>query len=181
MHKVCMLKLVILALLLPLSEADAADLPERRPGLWEVQTVTEKPAQGARISAKMCIDRSTDREMLEFGLQMSRESCARYEVTGAGNAWTIASQCSFGSMKSTTRTTISGDFQSRVSVRIEGSVEGAPGASGMQDIVVTQEARWIGSDCPGMMPGDVMLDGGFKMNIKQMQQLKKLLPQLQIR
>ncbi len=162
--------------------AQDANFPPRRPGLWEVVTVTEKPDKVPKISAKMCIDAATDRELMEFGLRMSKDTCARYEVKGKGQRWTIDAECRFGSVKNVSRTSITGDFQSKVSVRIEGTTEGMPGASGPQPTVMAQETRWISEACgSGMTPGDVMLDGGMKINIKQMQQLKKLIPNLQIR
>lgn len=162
--------------------AQSPEFPPRRPGLWEAVTVTEKPDKVPRISAKMCIDAATDRELMEFGLRMSKDTCARYEVKGKGQRWTIDSECRLGSIKSISRTNISGDFQSRVSVKIEGTTEGMPGASGPQPMLMTQETRWLADNCgSGMVPGDVMIDGGLKINIRQMQQLKKLIPNLQIR
>lgn len=156
-------------------------LPPRRPGLWDVVTVTRKPDKVPKISARMCIDSATDRELMDFGLKMSKDTCARYDVRGKGTKWSIDADCTIGPLKTVTRTQISGDFQTLVSIAIDGSVTGMPGTTGPQPTQMTQDSRWISADCPGMKAGDIVLEGGTKINVKDMRQLRKLLPNLQIR
>lgn len=173
---------VLVAALAPAAAQDVA-LPARRPGQWEIRTVTLKPDNGPKINAQACIDAATDRDLLEFGLRLTKENCTRYEITRKGQTWTIASECAMGGMKSRTRTRITGDFQSQLKIHMEGTLEGAPGGNGgPQETVLTQDNRWISAACTdGLVPGDVAVDGGMKINIRQMQQLQKLLPKLQIR
>ena len=163
--------------------AQTIDLPPRKAGQWEVRMVTEKPASGPSMHAQMCIDAATDRDLMDFGLKMSKDSCKRYDVKRAGAAWVIDAECTFGPVRSTTKTTISGDFQSTVTVRTEGTTEGFPGAgSGPQRTLMTQTARWVGAACTdGMRPGDISMGGGIRMNVKQVKKLQKLLPQVQIK
>jgi hypothetical protein len=156
--------------------------PPRKPGQWEMRMVTEKPAGGPQVTAQTCIDAATDREMMEFGLKMSKDTCKRYDVKRAGGTWTIDAECAFGPVKNVSRTTISGDFQSTMTVRIEGTTEGMPGTKGPQPTLMTQTTRWVGAACAdGMKPGDISMGNGIKFNIKQMKGLQKLLPQIQIR
>lgn len=162
--------------------AQEAAFPPRRPGLWSVQTVTERPEGGPKINARMCIDAATDRDLMDFGLRMSKDTCKRYEMKRSGQTWTIDAECSFGPVKSVTRTRVSGDFQARVTVRIEGTTDGMPiGGKGPQETRMTQEARWVSATCDGLQPGDIAMDGGPKINVNQMKQLQKLLPGLQIK
>jgi hypothetical protein len=162
--------------------AQMQDLPPRRAGQWESRMVTEKPAGGPTIVSQMCIDAATDREMLEFGLKASKNNCTRFDMRKAGAAWVIDAECAFGPVKNVTRTTITGDFQSSITFRIEGTAEGIPGAgSGPQPTLMTQTAIWKGPCTDGMKPGDISLGNGLKMNIKQMQKLQKMLPNVQIR
>lgn len=161
--------------------AQETSLPPRKPGLWDVTTVTQKPDKVPKISVRMCVDAATDRELMDFGLKMSKDTCARYDIRGKGGNWTIDAECKIGPVKSTTRTRIAGSFQSKVTTSIEGTVSGMPGSSDAQPTLITQEARWISADCPGMKAGDVMLEGGTKINVKDMRNLRKLLPNLQIR
>jgi uncharacterized protein DUF3617 len=157
--------------------------PPRRPGQWEVRMATEKPVGGPQFVAQMCIDAATDRELMTFGLRMSKDTCKRYELKRAGASWVIDAECTFGPVKSVSHTTISGDFQSTVTVRIEGTTEGMPGAEkGPQPTLITQASRWMGATCnDGMVPGDIALGNGIKFNVKQMKGLEKLLPQIQVR
>lgn len=175
--------LLVLLMLPPLvpSHAQDANFPPRRPGLWEVVTVTQKPEKVPKINARMCIDAATDREMMDFGLRMSKDTCARYEMRGKGSNWTVEAECTIGPVKTASRTRVSGDFQARVTMQIEGTTTGMPGTSGPQPMQMSQDSRWISADCPGMKVGDIMLDGGTKINVKDMRQLRKLLPNLQIR
>ena len=38
------------------------------------------------------------------------------------------------------------------------------------------EAKWLGACKPDQKPGDIMMPGGMKMNVKDMEKLKALLP-----
>ncbi len=163
------------------ARAQAIDLPARKPGLWDMKMVTEKPAGIPGFSAQMCIDAATDRDLFDFGLKMSKESCRRYEVKRTGSAWIIDADCNIGPVKSATKTTISGDFQSNIDVRIEGTSEGLPGTKGPQPTLITQTAKWTSACTNGMRPGDISLGGGIRMNVKQVKELQKMLPNIQIR
>ena len=165
-----------IAATLPAS-AQGVQLPPRKPGQWDVRMVTEKPAGGPNLNAQMCVDANTDRDLMEFGLRMSKDSCTRYDIKRAGASFVIDAACTFGPVKSVTKTTISGDFQSTVTVRSEGTTEGLPGAaSGPQPVLMVQTARWVAAACAdGMKPGDIAMGGGLKMNVKHMKQLQNLL------
>ena len=88
--------------------AQTLDLPARKPGLWDMKTVTEAPPGIPGLSTQMCIDAATDKEMMNFGLKLSKDSCKRYDIKRAGKAWVIDADCNFGPVKSTTKTTVSG-------------------------------------------------------------------------
>lgn len=172
--------LSIAALMLACTQASAQDttFPHRREGLWDVATVTERPEKVPKVNMRMCVDRATDAELMTYGLKMSKDTCQRYDVTRKGQTWTIESECKIGSVSSTGRTQISGDFQASVKTRTEGTSVGLPGTNGRQRVVITQMARWVSEACEGMKPGDITLDGGIKINVKQLKQLQKLLPGL---
>lgn len=165
--------------------AQAPELPTRRAGQWEVTTVAEKPIAAKPVVTQMCLDAATDRELMSFGLRMSKETCKRYDVKRAGKGWSIDAECSFGRMTNVSHTTISGDFQSAVTVRVEGTMDGLKaGAAGgePQPTLVTQTSRWVSATCAnGMVPGDISMGKGIRLNIKQLKGLQNILPQIQIR
>jgi len=41
---------------------------------------------------------------------------------------------------------------------------------------MTIEAKWLGACKAGQKPGDIVMPGGFKFNIKDAEKLKGLLP-----
>lgn len=169
---------------LPVAAQSLADLPARKPGHWEIKIVTEKPAGTPVIESGVCLDTATDRDLMEFGLRMSKDVCKRFDMKKSGATLVIDSECSFGPVESTTRTTMTGDFQTSYTIRIEGKSSGMPmgGSKEPQDLVMLQNARWTGAACPnGMKPGDFTLPGGMRMNIKQAKKLQKMLPNVQIR
>ena len=177
-----------LALALPLlappsAMTQASELPKRRPGQWEARLVTEQPAGGPTIVSQMCIDAATDREMMEFGLKVSKKSCPRFDMRKTVSGWVIDAECEFGPVRNATKTTITGDFQSSITFRIEGTTHGLPGSDGKpQPTMMVQTATWKGATCTdGMKPGDFSLGNGIRMNIRQMQQLQKMLPNVQIK
>ena len=175
--------LAVLAGAVPLVAAGQTldDLPSRKPGHWELRMVTMKPGGTPDVVSQVCIDASTDRQLMEFGLRISKDLCKRYTMKRDGKALLIDAECQFGPMKSVTRTTMSGDFQSSYTVRVEGTTEGGfpgmGGAKGPQPTSMVQTAKWTAAQCgDGMKPGDFTMPGGI--NIKQMQGLQKMLPQM---
>jgi hypothetical protein len=45
-----------------------------------------------------------------------------------------------------------------------------------QDTSMTLEAKWLGACGAAQQPGDIVMPGGFSMNIKDMEKLKGLMP-----
>jgi hypothetical protein len=82
-------------------------------------------------------------------------------------------------MKTATKTTISGDFQSSMSVRIEGTTDDM--GAGPQKTLMTQTATWKGSCTDGMKPGDISMGKGIRMNVRQLKKLQETLPNIQIK
>lgn len=184
MRRLPVLALAAAAMLAPsIGKAQLLELPPRKPGQWEMRMVSEKPAGGPSMTSQMCIDAATDRELMEFGLKMSKGSCSRFDMKKAGAGWVIDAECTFGPVKNVTKTTITGDFQYAITVRMEGTMQGLPGGGNEpQPTLMTQTATWKAATCTdGMKPGDVSVGNGIRMNVKQLQQLQKMLPNIQIK
>ena len=45
-----------------------------------------------------------------------------------------------------------------------------------RDSTTTIEAKWLGACKPDQKPGDIVMPGGFKINIKDAEKLKGLMP-----
>jgi hypothetical protein len=156
--------------LLPLAAsgvfAGGLEIPPRKAGLWDVKMTPGGGAAMPAMSMKMCLDPSTDKKMMENGLAMTEGKCSRMEQSRDGDAIIIESTCDFGHGVTTTRATISGDFQSTYKMEIVADREG--GSSPLpKHTEMTQEATWEGACGGGMEPGDVLMMGR-KFNIMKM-------------
>ena len=70
---------------------------------------------------------------------------------------------------------ITGDFNSAYTVKTTSHSEGGP--SGLpRDATTTIEAKWLGACKPDQKPGDIVMPGGIKINVKDAEKLKGLVP-----
>jgi len=67
-----------------------------------------------------------------------------------------------------------GDFNSAYTVKSTSHSEGGPSGA-PRDTTTTIEAKWLGP-ASRSEAGDIVMPGGFKMNVKDAQKLKGLLP-----
>ena len=144
------------------------DLPSRRPGHWQIKMLMEGRADGPEMMIQACTDAATERQMMQFGAGQFGQTCQRYEIKRQGADYLIEADCQMGQMRSTSRTVMSGDFQSGYTVRIDGTVT-IPGQAQPQRTLMTQEARWLSATCTGgLVPGDIQMPTGQKINIRDM-------------
>jgi hypothetical protein len=160
--------------------AETVELPARKSGHWEIRMVHETPAGSPDTVIQACIDEATDNDMMRGGLSMAKEMCSKTETKREGSAIVIDGTCTMGTMKTTSHTVITGDFQSAYTVKITGEVDGISaspaGAKGPMKTAMTQNAKWLGVECPAeMKPGDMQMPGGIKVNVNDM--FKKTAPQ----
>ena len=107
-------RLLLVCMLLPLA-ADAADLPKRKSGQWEISTAQTGGPPGP--VAQMCIDEKSDD--LTRQLAAGAVTCSKQEIRREGNRYVAESVCKIGESTATTRTVISGDFASTYQADIE--------------------------------------------------------------
>lgn len=156
--------------------AQTLDLPTRKAGLWEIAMTMEKPKAMPAFTSQVCLDAATDREMMDYGLKLTGGKCRSLTSKRQGQSYVIDADCTVAGSASRSRIVMTGDFGSAYTVRVEGTVEGGPGAEkGPQQMLMTQKGTWKGAECPGMKPGDMTLLGGMKVNIKQLKALSGLI------
>jgi len=159
--------------LLPDSAVHGAELPLRKAGLWEMKLVrTGSPVP--EMTMQHCTDETTDRDMSTASSPLSKEICSRHEVKQTAAGYVSDSVCSVAGVSVTSHADISGDFNSAYTVKTVSHSEG--GVAGSHEATVTIEAKWLGACKPGQKPGDIVMPGGFKLNIKDAEKLKGLLP-----
>jgi hypothetical protein len=159
---------------LPMRDALAAEIPLRKAGLWEMKMVkTGSPLPA--MTMQHCTDETTDKQMSTAFSPMSKEICSRNDIQQTATGYATDSVCSVAGISMTSHSDISGDFNSAYTVKTTSHSEGTP-AGGPRDATMTIEAKWLGACKPDQKPGDVVMPGGFKLNIKDAEKLKGLLP-----
>ena len=159
---------------LPALEARAVEMPIRKAGLWEMKVLrTGSPLP--EMTMQHCTDETTDKDMATSFSPMSKEVCSKQDLQKTATGYVTNSVCSVAGMSMTSHSEISGDFNSAYSVKTISHSEHGP--SGMpRDATTTIEAKWLGACKPDQKPGDIVMPGGFKLNVKDAEKLKGLVP-----
>ena len=162
-----------IGLVLSAGTAAAVDLPIRKPGLWEMKMVrTGGPMP--EMTMQHCTDETTDKEMSTAASPMAKQVCSKQDIQKTATGYVSDSVCGIAGINVTSHAEITGDFNSAYTVKSTSHSEGGP--SGTRDATMTIEAKWLGACKSDQKPGDIIMPGGMKMNIKDMEKLKSLLP-----
>ena len=157
------------------SGAGAAELPIRKAGLWEMKVVRSGSPM-PEMTMQHCTDETTDKQMSTAFSPLSKEICSKNDVLQTATGYATDSVCSVGGASMTSHSDITGDFNSAYTVKTSSHAQGgAVGAAG-RDSTMTLEAKWLGACKPDQKPGDIVMPGGFKMNVRDVDKLKALLP-----
>lgn len=158
-YAVAMLAVVVLPM------AAQADMPKRKPGLWEIK-MTSSGGPGGPTVSQHCIDAKTDDLMQQRAQGMGKQTCSMNSVRREGGKVIGESVCKFGETTATTKTIFSGDFTSNYRGEIHSTYN--PPMMGRKEARSTLEAKWLGACKAGQKPGDVIMPGmpggGFNMD-----------------
>jgi hypothetical protein len=158
---------------MPAPDAAAAEMPLRKPGLWEMKLV--RPGSPLpEMTMQHCTDETTDKEMSTTFSPMSKEVCSKRDIQQTATGYVSDSVCSVGGASMTSHSDIIGDFNSAYTIKM--TAHSDRGVAGIRDSTMTIEAKWLGSCKPDQKPGDIVMPGGFKLNIKDAEKLKALVP-----
>jgi Protein of unknown function (DUF3617) len=163
----CLLTLVAAA------GANAEDLPVRKAGLWEMRLVRVGSAL-PEMTMQHCTDETTDKDMSNMISPMAKQICSKQDVQKTATGYISDSVCSLGGGSLTSHSEIVGDFSS--AYRVTTVSHSDKGPANLRDSTTKIEAKWLGDCKPGQKPGDIVMPGGFKLNVKDAEKLKGLLP-----
>ena len=156
------------------ASANAEDLPIRKAGLWEMKIV--KTGTGLPdMTMQHCTDETTDKQMSTAFSPVAKEACSKRDIAKTATGYVSDSVCGVGGATVTSHADVTGDFNSAYTVKSTTHSDKGP-ASVPRDVTSTIEAKWLGPCKPDQKPGDIVMPGGFKMNIKDAEKLKNLLP-----
>jgi len=128
------------------------------------------------MTMQHCTDETTDKDMSNMASPMAKQACSKQDVQKTATGYVSDSVCSFGGMNTTAHAEITGDFNSAYTVKTTSRIQGGPAGAAAKDTMMTIEAKWLGACKPDQKPGDIIMPGGMKMNVKDMDRLKNLIP-----
>ena len=143
--------------------AFGAELPSRKPGLWEIKMNAENRAAGPTI--RQCIDASTDQMMQQSAGALAQSVCSKRDVQRTATGITIDSICTMAGKTVTTHAVVAGNFDSAYTMTVTPQGEALPAGTR----TMTMSARWLGPCAADQKPGDMIMANGMKMNILDMQ------------
>jgi hypothetical protein len=144
--------------------ACAADPPVLKAGLWEVVRTTTQES-GQKHVTTMCLDDSVQAEMREFGMGVAKSMCSQNERSFDGTRMVTSSVCNMGPSTITSKTVMT--FKGNTAYHADGTATFDPPMANVRESKVSIDARWTGPCKPGQRPGDMTLENGQTMNIKQ--------------
>jgi hypothetical protein len=173
----------LLALLPVLDARRAVEMPTRKAGLWEMKVVrTGFPMPVPEMTMQHCTDASTDKEMSSTS-ESTFDMCSKQDIQKTATGYVTDSVCG-GGMSITSD--ITGDFNSAYTVKSTshnqvyytslGKGTSVHSANLPRDLTTTIEAKWLGACKPDQKAGDIVMPSGVKMNVKDMEKLKALMP-----
>ena len=160
--------------LLPVGGAAAVELPLRKAGLWEMK-VLSTGAPVPEMTMQQCTDETTDKDMSTTFSPMAKGMCSKQDIQKTSAGYVTNSVCGIAGMTIKSHAEITGDFNSAYTVKSASHSEGGSAGAG-RDNTTTIEAKWLGACKGDQKAGDIMMPGGMKMNIKDMEKLKAIIP-----
>jgi hypothetical protein len=153
--------------------AHADDLPRRKPGLWEMK-VLKIGSSLPELTMQHCTDATTDKDMANSVSPIAKQICSRQDVKKTATGYVTDAVCSVAGTGMTSHSEITGDFNSAYSMVTRTLMDKGPEA--LRDTTTKIQAKWLGDCRPGQKPGDILMPGGFKLNVKDAEKFKNLVP-----
>ena len=160
--------------LLPVSDAVAVELPVRKAGLWEMK-VLSTGAPSPEMTMQQCTDETTDKDMSTAFSPMAKEMCSKQDIQKTSAGYVTDSVCGIAGMTIKSHAEITGDFNSAYTVKSTSHSERGSGGA-VRDSSTSIEAKWLGACKADQKPGDIVMPGGMKMNILELDKLKAMMP-----
>jgi hypothetical protein len=144
--------------------AFTADLPSRKPGLWEIKTTIEGRNPPTQV-IKQCIDAATDQMTLSIAGPFSPAVCPKREVKSSGGSITVDSTCTIGKSTANAHAVITGSFDSAYTMTVTTEGSDLPGGTMMMTVAGSR----LGDCTPEQKPGDIIFSNGRTVNILEAQ------------
>jgi len=142
----------------------AAEMPSRKPGLWEMKMNFENRNMPGQ-TMQQCIDAATDQMMQSNLGAQAQGACSKRDVQRSGNTITVDSTCTVNGRPTNSHAVITGSFDSAYTMTVTSDSAAAPGGK----MNMTMAAKWLGPCAAGQKPGDMIMANGMTINVLEMQ------------
>lgn len=147
--------------------AGDARIPERKAGLWELHTIMDEGLGPKDQTLTMCVDADMERVAVFASNDEHIKQCKTYEITREGDKTVVEMSCQYASRHVKSRTELTGDFQSSLSVKIESTTSGEHnGQSVAVKRVITQTGKYLGDSCGDLVGGEAKGSDGSKVLVQ---------------
>src|SRR5215472_9629043 len=119
--------------------AQAAELPTRKAGLWEIR-MSFGNRNGAGPTIQQCIDASTDQMMQSSAGPLAQAACSKRDVQKSGNTTTIDATCTLAGKTAKSHAVITGSFDSAYTMTVTSQSDALPGGN----MTITMAGKWLG-------------------------------------
>ncbi|HET6756022.1 MAG TPA: DUF3617 family protein [Burkholderiales bacterium] len=138
-----------------------ADLPKRKSGLWEMKlTGAGMPGHVSQT----CVDQKSD-DLMKQDVE-EKMSCSKTDMRREPGKLIVDSVCKIEGSTATTRSVITGDFDS--AYRVDSKTTYTPPLADLKEGSVVIDAKWLGPCKPGQEPGDIVIPGAGKLNLEEL-------------
>jgi len=165
------LSFAVIAATVSATRADETDLPMRKAGLWDMKM---RITGGGipTMSMQQCTDAATDKDLRTIYSPLANETCDRRTVQKTATGYAVERVCKKGDDTVTTHIDITGDYQSAYQAHL---VSRTPDESSDDPASsdLTLDAKYLGPCKSGQVPGDIIMMGGMKINLKDVLKLRQ--------
>lgn len=153
--------------------AASVEMPIRKAGLWEIK-MQHEGSKLPDVAIQQCTSEAIDREFTSEFAPTTKSACSKQDIQKTATGYVSDSVCAGGGATITSHAETSGDFESAYTVKVTSHSEG--GKLGTHDSKMTLTAKWAGACKADQKPGDIVMPGGLKMNLHDLQKLKAMMP-----
>jgi len=160
---------------------DAATLPTRKAGLWELKTTMNEGGGPRDSSLKICIDAVMEANTVRSSILEHQQSCEKYEIKKTDAGTVVDFTCKFNGRNVTSHTEMTGDFTNSFIIKITSKtsgnldkMKGMPEEMAKQaaaqtiviDRTITQDGKYLGESCGDLKGGEAMGPDGEKVVVQ---------------
>lgn len=148
--------------------------PKRKSGLWETTMKFAAQPQGSGMVMRQCIDQKTDDMMRSQARDAQADiekQCSKRDWKQVATGYEFESVCTFAGTTHTSKGKITGNMD--VAYKMVMDTKYDPPMQGLTTNHMEMEAKWAGACPPDMKPGDMIMPGGQRMNIDDMNKMRR--------